>query len=98
MKRFGKREPAFKNGFEPDPGHRMFLTPTTEGTEPALAHLLPKTVQTGEISRHSVVVVVALHHASQPPPEFCHWLVPAPAKFRLQLFQLRKEALPDGLA
>jgi hypothetical protein len=98
MKRFGKREPAFKIGFEPCPGHRMFLTPTTEGTQPTLAHLLPKTVKTGEISRDSVVVEVTLHHASQPPPKFCHGLVPASAKLLLQLFELCQEALPDGLA
>ena len=98
MKGFGKREPAFENGFEPDPGHRMLLTPTTEGTEPTLAHLLPKTVKTGEIPGHSMVVVVALHHASQAPPEFCHWLMPTSSKLLLQLFELGKETLPDSLA
>jgi hypothetical protein len=44
MKRFGKREPAFENWLESSPGHRMLLTPTTEGTKPTLAHFLPKTV------------------------------------------------------
>ena len=72
MTRFGKREPAFKNWFEPSPGHRMFLTPTTKGTKPTLAHLLPKTVKTGEIPGYCVVVEVALQHAPQPPPKFCH--------------------------
>jgi hypothetical protein len=61
----------------------MFLTPTTEGTKPTLAQLLPKTVKTGEIPGYSVIVVVALQHASQPPPEFCHGLVPSSSKLLL---------------
>ena len=98
MKRLGKREPAFEYGFEPGPGHRMVLIPTTEGTQPTLAHLLPKAVKTGEIPGDSVVVEVALQHAAPPPPKFCHGLVPASSKLLLQLLELCKEALPDGLA
>jgi len=60
MKRCGKREPAFKNWFEPSLGHRTFLTPTTEGAQPTLAPLLPKTVKAGEISWDGVVVEIAL--------------------------------------
>ena len=48
----------------------MFLTPTPERTEPTLAHLPPKTVETGEVPGHGVVVEVALHHASQPRAKF----------------------------
>ena len=59
MKRCEKREPAFKNWFEPSPGHRT-LTPTTEGAQPTIAPLLPKTVKAGEISWDGVVVEIAL--------------------------------------
>jgi hypothetical protein len=88
MKDLGDREPAFNAWSEPRPGQRVFLTPTPERTEPTLAHLLSKTVETGEVPGHSVAVEVALHCASQPLAEFRHWLVPASSKLLLQLFEL----------
>lgn len=98
MKNLGVREPAFYEWVKLRPGDRVFLTPTPERAEPTLADLLPKTVETGEIPGHGVVVEVALHHTSQPLAEFRHWFVPASSKLLLQLFELCEEALPNGLA
>jgi len=98
MKNLGVREPACYKWFKLRPGDRVFLTSAPERAEPTLAHFLPKTLETGEVPRHSVVVEVALHHASQPLAEFRHWLMPASSKLLLQLFELCEEALPYGLA
>jgi hypothetical protein len=74
------------------------LNATQERNEPTLALLLSKTVETGEVPGHGVVVEVALHYTSQPLAEFRHWLVPASSKLLLQLFELCEEALSNGLA
>ena len=56
MENLGEREPAFNEWVEPRPEHRVFLAPTPERTEPTLAHLPPKTLETGEVPGHGVVV------------------------------------------
>src|ERR1700747_172985 len=60
-------------------------------------HLKPKGFQTIRVAGYRVIVEVALNNGPQPLPALGHGLVPAPSKLLLQLFQLCREALPDGL-
>lgn len=75
----GYGEPAFDDRSEPSPGHRMFLTPASERSQPSLAHFHPKTLKPGKVPGYSVVVEIALHYASQP---LLHWRLSNPNSSR----------------
>jgi len=98
MKYFGKREPLLRKTSHLLPCKPALLAATSDDMQPALARLKPKAPKTGDIPGHRMVVEVALNHALQPFPDFRQWLMHAPPKLDLHLFQLGEESLSDGLA
>jgi hypothetical protein len=94
----GSRDPARDQWPKLDPRQTTLLAPSLKCTTPVPSRLKPKDVQTVHVAGHRVIVEVALYDRPQPFPDFGHWLMPAPSKLLLKLFQLGCEALPDRLA
>src|SRR5207247_5826531 len=65
MKNLGYGKPLGRKSFQKLPGHPTPLTAPANHTQPALAYLETKTPETGEVTRYSVIVEVALPAISQ---------------------------------
>src|SRR5437762_2126861 len=97
MQNLGAREPATDQTKKPSPGHRPALAPSPKRAEPQPKHLTAEGVQPIHVARHRVVVKPALDNRAQPLPELHDRRMPAMPKLRLQRFELRCQALADGL-
>ena len=96
MKNLGYGKPLGRKSFQKLPGHPTPLTAPANHTQPALAYLETKTPETGEVTRYSVIVEVALHYAPQPSPDFGQRLMHTLPKRHLHLLQLGEESRPDS--
>jgi hypothetical protein len=94
----GSRDPSRDQWPKLDPRQTTLLAPSLKCTAPVPSRLKSKDVQTVHVAGHRVIVEVALYDRLQPFPDCGHWLMPAPSKLLLKLFQLGCEALPDRLA
>jgi len=65
--RLGK--PMVRKSDEAWPSDPVLLTATPKRAHPTANHLQPKTAQTGQIPRNSIIVEVALDYRSQPFPK-----------------------------
>jgi hypothetical protein len=98
VEELGNGKPAVHKAREALPVHPVLLAAAPQSAHPAFAHFKSKVFETLQISGYGVIVEEALHYAPQPFPQISDRLVPASAKLHLQLFELSKESLPDGLA
>jgi hypothetical protein len=69
MENPGYGEPLSRKALQEFPRHFAPLTAMADHTQPALAYLVPKTPETGEIAGYCMIVEVALNHAPQPFPD-----------------------------
>ena len=95
MERSRLRKPSLSQSEGARPGNPAFLTPTAKSTPPERKHPIPKHTQTLEVSRHRVVVEVALYDRLEPLSGLGHGIVHALAELLLNLPQLGSHALAD---
>ena len=78
MERSRLRKPSLSQSKDARPGDWAFLAPTAKSSPPEREHPIPKHAQTREISRHRVVVEVALYDRLEPLSGLQHgiaWMV-----------------------
>ena len=98
MERSRLRKPSLSQNEDARPGDPAFLASTASGTPPECKHPIPKHTQTREVSRHRVVVEVALDDRLEPLSGLGHGIVHALTQLLLNLSQLGSHALADRRA
>ena len=95
MERSRLRKPTLSQGEDARPGDMALLTPAANCAPPERKHPIPEHTQTREVSRHRVVVEVALYDRLEPLSGLWHGIVHALAELLLNLSQLGSHALAD---
>src|SRR5215831_1892023 len=87
MERTGWGKPLFRQGQDARPGDRASLASATQSTPPERHHPVTKVTQAGEVSRHRVIVEVALNDRLEPFASLGHRILQPHAKLLPDLSQ-----------
>src|SRR5215468_10512187 len=98
MERTGLGKPTLRQGKDARPGGRASLTAAAQTAPPERHHPVTKNTQAGEVSRHRVVVEVALNDRLEPFASLGHRILQPHAKLPPDLSQLASHTLADGSA
>ena len=81
----------------PGPGHSTALTTAPESAPPLPDHLCPEAIEAVHVAGDGMIVKVAANDRLQPPPSLGHRVMPSSPQLRLDLLQLRGQALAHRL-
>ena len=92
------REPAVHQSHHSRPIQVMLLAAAAQNLPPKPSYPIAKYAEAFRVPRYRVVVEVALHDRSQPPPCKRHWLMHALAELLFDFFQLGPHPLANRFA